>query len=134
VTADIRARGSTLAEAFAATALAVFGPAFDPKAIAERDVREVRAHGPTVEALLAAWINECVYVLDVEGFACHRIDFAVFETRAEGGGEPMRLHAYLHGEVVEADQHEGRRALAPVSAAAISVECGAGGYEITIAV
>jgi len=134
VTAHIRARGSTLAEAFVRTALAVFGTAFDPSAIAEREVREVRAHGSTVEALLAAWINECVYVLDVEGFACRRIDFAVFETSAAGGGEPMRLHSFLHGEVVEADQQEGRGSLGPVSAAGISVERAADGYEITMAV
>ena len=83
--------------AFAQAALAIGAGAFDPEAIEEREVREVRAHGSTPEALFAHWINECLYVHEVEGFAWRRIDFAVFDAESRAGAEPMRLHSFLHG-------------------------------------
>ena len=101
MTSAIRVRAATMPLAFAQAALAIGAEAFDPDAIEEREVREVRAHGPTPEALFAHWINECLYVHEVEGFAWRRIDFAVFDAESRAGAEPMRLHSFLHGESLE---------------------------------
>ena len=55
-------------EAFAQVALGIFALVADPASVEERDAREVRAHGTAPEKLLVNWLNECLYVMDVEGF------------------------------------------------------------------
>ena len=64
---------------------------------ASEDVREVRAHGRSLDDLLAAWLGECLYVHEVEGFVAERIEFASFVTATAPGGEALRLHAFVHG-------------------------------------
>jgi SHS2 domain-containing protein len=96
---EIVARGATLREVFIDAALALFALAANPGKVAEREVREIRAHGSSLQALLAHWIGECCYVGEIEGFECRAIEFAVFEVEARPGGEPMRLHALLRGDV-----------------------------------
>jgi SHS2 domain-containing protein len=132
VTTPVRARGETLREVFARTALAVFATAFDPDSIEEREVREVRAHGETAKALLANWINECLYVHEMEGFAWRRIDFALFEAAPRAGAEPMRLHSFLHGEEMEPDRHRGGAAIKGVSVERVSLRPIDGGYEVVL--
>ena len=71
----------------------------------EREQREVRAHGDSLEGLLVAWINECLYVHDVEGFVARRVEIEVFDGTASAGGERLRLHSFLHGEEVDPSRH-----------------------------
>jgi SHS2 domain-containing protein len=99
----VTGQGTTLQDAFSALAVALFDRVVDVDGIEEREVREVRAHGPTVAALLERWVDECLYVHEVEGFAARRVQFVVWNA-ADGtaGGEPMRLHAHLSGEPIEA--------------------------------
>lgn len=104
---EITAEGATLQEVFAEAALAVFAAAVDPASVGEGEVREVRAHGDSLKALLLHWIGECLYVHEVEGFACRRLDFAVFDT-GRAGGEPLRLHAFLRGETMDPARHQVR--------------------------
>ena len=125
----LRASGPTLREAFANVALAVLTRAVDPASVEEHEVREVRAHGSSVQSLAANWINECLYVHEVEGFAWRRIEFAVFEAEARAGGEPMRLHGFLHGEPIDGAAGD---VTAVVSADAVSVSATDRGYEIEL--
>jgi SHS2 domain-containing protein len=101
----IQAWGPTVADAFRQTVLGVFALLAEPDAVEERDVREVRAHGSTLEALLASWINECLYVHEVEGFVARDLAFAAFQAEPLAGGEPLRLHAALRGEEVDPVRH-----------------------------
>ena len=101
----IRVRAATMPLAFAAAARAT--TACDPDAVEEREVREVRAHGATPEALFAQSINECLYVHEVEGFAWRRIEFAFFDAEPRAGAESMRLHPFLHGDSLEKGQPAG---------------------------
>jgi len=96
---EVVVRGATLPEAFREAALALFALTVDPARVRDREIREVRAHGADHESLLAHWIGECCYVREIEGFGCCAIDFAVFEVEPAPGGERMRLHALLRGEV-----------------------------------
>jgi SHS2 domain-containing protein len=98
-------RGPTPAEAFAQTALGVFALMVDLASVEEREVREVRAHGSTRETLLVNWINECLYLHDIEGFVACRIEFAVLDLAPDAGGEAQRLHSFLHGEEVDPGRH-----------------------------
>jgi SHS2 domain-containing protein len=93
----VRAWAPTLAEAFAQTALGVFSLVVPPEDVAERETREVRAQGDGLEALLVSWINECLYVHEIEGFAVHRVTVTVTPAAF--------VHGVLHGEPIDPDRH-----------------------------
>ena len=110
-------RGATLTEAFAQVALGVFALLADPASVEERDAREIRAHGTVPETLLVNWLNECLYVLDVEGFIPRRIEFTVFALdTAAAGGEPLRLYCRLHGEDRDPVRHLSRETVRGIRA------------------
>ena len=93
----IRAWGPTRAEAFAQTSLGVFSLIVAPEGVEARDVREVRAQGGSPEVLLVNWINECLYVHEIEGWVVARIEVMVLENN--------RVHALLHGEEIDPSRH-----------------------------
>jgi len=95
--AGVRAWGETVAEAFAEAALGVFASIVNPETVDPRESREVRAQGDTVETLLVTWINECLYVHEIEGFAVQRVDV---DTCADGV-----VHGTLWGEELDRDRH-----------------------------
>jgi len=103
----------------------VFALLADPASVEERDAREVRAHGSAPETLLVNWLNECLYVLDVEGFVPRRVEFTIFALDASApGGEPLRLHCRLHGEDLDPARHIPRETVLGISkdgAAVLSV-------------
>jgi len=134
VTPPILVRASSLSLAFAGVARAVGAVAFDLEAIEESEVREVRAHGATPEALCAHFVNECLYVYEVEGFAWRRIDFAVFDVEPRPGAEPMRLHSFLHGQPLELDGPPLRRPIRSISSDDVSVRALGEQFELSIAI
>ena len=97
--ADVRVRawGPTLAAAFGQAATGVFARIVDPAEVEARDSREVRAQGASVEALLATWINECLYVHEIEGFVVRHVEVDT----CDGG----LVHGTLHGEELDRDRH-----------------------------
>jgi SHS2 domain-containing protein len=105
---ELRATGACLSEAFARIALDLFAAAVDPPTVEDKDVREVRAHGAGVPALLQTWLQECLYVHEVEGFACRAVEFVVFDAAPGAGGETVRLHAILKGEEIDPARHQVR--------------------------
>jgi len=126
------ARGATLREAFTRAVLGLFSHVVDPAAVDPREIREVRAHGASPEALLAQWIAECSYVHEVEGFVFRKIDVAVFDVEPKVSGEPMRLHAFLHGEELDPARHRAARTITPLATGDISVRRDADGYEVRL--
>jgi SHS2 domain-containing protein len=127
---ELTATGSTLSDAFARIALGLFAAAVDPATVGDGDTREVRAHGVGLCALLHAWLQECLYVHEVEGFACRAIEFAVFETTPTAGGEALRLHAILRGEEIDPARHRILAAIRNVSSRGLTVEAGAAGFLV----
>src|SRR5205823_11991446 len=75
----------------------VFALIAPPGAVEPRDARAVRAQGESPEVLLVNWINECLYVHEIEGYLVARIAMAVFDAD--------RVHAMLHGEEVDQSRH-----------------------------
>src|SRR5262249_17570954 len=68
--------------------------------VEERGEREVRAQADSPERLLVAWINECLYVHEIEGFVVRRVEVdACTETV---------VHGVLHGEEFDGDRHRFR--------------------------
>jgi SHS2 domain-containing protein len=100
VEADVGVRGwgASRAAAFEQVALGVFALLVAPEEVQARDVREVRAQGEGPEALLVNWINECLYVHEIEGFVVARVEILVLEDE--------RLHALLHGEPLDPARHQ----------------------------
>ena len=127
---ELTATGATLSEAFTRIALGLFAAAVDPDTVGDGDMREVRAHGVGLPALLHAWLQECLYVHEVEGFACRSLEFAVFETAPSAGGEALRLHAILRGEEIDATRHRVLAAIRNVSRGGLSVESGSKGFSV----
>ena len=129
---EVVARGATLGQAFTEAVTALLSLAIDPTRVEPTEVREVRAHGVSPEALLAHWIGECSYVLDVEGFLCRSIELAVFDVAGKSGAEPLRLHAFLHGEPMDPSRHDPPTTIAPILAEDISIASIDCGYEIRL--
>ena len=93
----VRAWGASAEDAFAQAALGALALTVDPADVAIREEREVRAQGDTDEALLVSWINECLYVHEIEGFVVRRIVVDAF-----GGG---MIHGVLSGEEFDRARH-----------------------------
>jgi SHS2 domain-containing protein len=88
-----RSRG----EAFAQVTLGMFALLVAPEQIRVVEQREVRAQAATPERLLAAWIEECVYVHEIEGFVARAVEMTVCtDTLA---------HGVLHGESLDPARH-----------------------------
>ena len=127
-------RGPTAAEAFVQTALGVFALIVEPGSVEVRDHREVRAHAETIESLLVSWINECLYVHEVEGFVARAVDLEVFETSPRVGGEPLRLHSFLRGEEVDPSRHRLGTVVKAATFHQVSVKAVPGGFEARLIV
>jgi SHS2 domain-containing protein len=127
-------RGATAAEAFVETARGVFALIVEPDSVEERERREVRAHAETIEALLVTWINECLYVHEVEGFVARGVDLEVFETSPRAGGEALRLHSILRGEEIDASRHRLGTVVKAATFHQVSVSAVDGGYEVRLIV
>src|SRR5262249_30953846 len=126
---ELDARGPSLPEAFSRIALMLFAAVVDPATVRDVDVREVRAHGSGLSALLRPWLEGSLYVHQGEGFACRTIDFAVFEATPRAGGEPVRLHAVLGGEPLDPERHQPRAAVRGVSREGVLVERDGDGWR-----
>jgi SHS2 domain-containing protein len=106
VEADVGVRGwgGTRGEAFAQATLGVFSLLVSPDEVEPRERREVRAQAESPEALLVAWIDECLYVHEIEGFVARSVELTVCtDTLAHGvlHGEPLDHNRHRVGTVVK---------------------------------
>jgi SHS2 domain-containing protein len=93
----VEAWAPSLAGAFAQAALGVLALAVAPAGVTEAERREVRAQGDSTEDLLVSWINECLYVHEIEGFAVNRVEVTTLTAKL--------AHGLLHGETIDANRH-----------------------------
>jgi len=93
----VHAWGPSRAEAFARAAEGVLALVVAPGAVATAETREARAQGDSPEALLVNWLNECLYVHEIEGFAVARVE--VDTCRGD------LVHGVLHGEPLDPARH-----------------------------
>ena len=120
-------------ELFANCAHALISIILDPSDIIPAQQVQLRAEGNDMEALLVNWLNECLYVLDVEGFVACRVEFITFVPHGAAlGGEPLRLHCLLHGEESGPDRHDSRPLLGTFSPKDASIIEGQDGVEARV--
>ena len=93
----IHAWGVSRAAAFARAAEAMFALIVPVDAVATVETREARAQGESPETLLVNWLNECLYVHEIEGFAVARV-----EVDMDRDG---LVHGILHGEPLDPARH-----------------------------
>ncbi len=122
----VRAWGPSRGAAFAQAALGVLALIVDPPLVNNRESREVRAQAETPETLLAAWIDECLYVHEIEGFVARDVEVTECSDTVVHGrllGEPIELSRHRLGTVVKgATLHD------------ISVTTHSGRHEVRIVV
>jgi len=99
VAADVgvAAWGEDLPACLRQCALGVFNLIVPIQAVEPLESREVAARGASVETLLVNWLNECLYVHDLEGFGVS--DVTRPEITAKG------VHAVLRGEPIDPSRH-----------------------------
>jgi SHS2 domain-containing protein len=93
----VHAWGATRADAFARAAEGMFALIVPAGDVATLETREVRAQADTPEALLVNWLNECLYVHEIEGFAVARVEV--------DGCRDGFVHGVLHGEPLDPARH-----------------------------
>jgi SHS2 domain-containing protein len=99
VAADVgvHAWGETLAGCLRQCALGVFDLIVPTRAVEPVETREVAARGAAVETLLVNWLNECLYVHELEGFVV--CDVAMPEVSGTS------VHSVLRGEPLDPARH-----------------------------
>jgi SHS2 domain-containing protein len=93
----VHAWAPTLAGAFAQAALGSLALAVEPSEVEERETREVRAQGGAGEALLVSWVNECLYVHEIEEFVVRRVEIDTLQAGL--------VHGTLYGEAFDPARH-----------------------------
>jgi SHS2 domain-containing protein len=87
----VRGRGETLAEAFAAVALALTAVVADPGSVRPERGVEIACAASDPEALLFDWLNAVIYEMDTRGLLFARFEVAINDDRllATAFGEPV---------------------------------------------
>jgi len=122
----VHAWGATRADAFAQASLGVFALIVRPEEVAEREHREVRAQADSPERLLVGWINECLYVHEIEGFVVRRVEV---DTCTE-----TVVHGVLHGEEVDTGRHQLGTIVKAATLHQVVVHESAGRHEVRVIV
>jgi protein archease len=111
-TADIGVRvwGPTAEEVFEQAALAMFSLVCDPLDVGELEAVDVALEAESMDLLLAAWLNELLYVFEARRLVLSQFDLLELgehSLRARVSGEPFdRSRHIICGGVKAATLHE----------------------------
>lgn len=99
-TADIgiAAYGADLKEAFANAAYALFSLMVDLKGVGDASCHEVEVTAEDRVELLVAWLNELIYLFEVENVLFKRFEI--------GELNETRLRASCYGEKIDPERHK----------------------------
>jgi tRNA nucleotidyltransferase (CCA-adding enzyme) len=122
----VRAWGESRAAAFAQAALGVLALIVDPTSVTGRESREVRAQAETPEALLAAWVDECLYVHEIEGFVPRDVEV--------GDCTDTVVHGRLLGEPIDPARHRLGTVVKGATLHGISVSTAGARHQVRIIV
>ena len=98
-TADIgiRAFGNSLAEAFANAGVGLFSIIADLDSVGEGESKKISVEAQDTESLLFEWLNELIYIFDVERMLFKRFDVVKFDDRSiEATGWGEKYNALRH--------------------------------------
>jgi len=92
------AYGKSLAEAFANAAYGLFSLIVEPNKVKERESRKVTVQAQDAESLLFNWINELIYIFEVERLLFKSFDITEFTGQS--------LEATCWGEKYDPSRHQ----------------------------
>ena len=101
-TADVGlvAYGKSLAEAYANAAYGLFSLIVEPNKVKEKESRKVMVQAQDAEGLLFNWINELIYIFEVERLLFKSFDITEFTGQS--------LEATCWGEKYDPSRHQLR--------------------------
>ena len=102
----VLATAGTAAGAFAHAARGMFSFMVNLDAVEELEERWVEVEAPDLEALLVAWLDELIYLFEVDALVLHSFDIHEMGT--------TRLKALCRGERLDTERH--RFSIAPKAA------------------
>jgi SHS2 domain-containing protein len=125
-TADVgvRAWGDTVEAAFEQAALGMFSLEYEPGDVRAGEERRLEIEAPGAELLLAAWLNELLYIFESEGFA-------VGGCRVEEVGAE-RLVAVITGEPGGARRLRARAVVKAATLHDLVVRATDGGWQVRV--
>jgi len=97
-----------------------------PDGVDAREIREVRAQGDGPETLLVSFINECLYVHEIEGFAVRRVEVDALSERL--------VHGVLHGEPIDLARHSAGTVVKAATLHGVSVTESSGTHDVRLVV
>jgi SHS2 domain-containing protein len=92
------AYGKSLAEAFANAAYGLFSLIVEPNKVKEKESRKVTVQAQDAEGLLFNWINELIYIFEVERLLFKSFDITEFTGQS--------LEATCWGEKYDPSRHQ----------------------------
>lgn len=92
------AYGKSLAEAFANAAYGLFSLIVEPNKVKEKESRKVTVQAQDTESLLFSWINELIYIFEVERLLFKSFDITEFTGQS--------LEATCWGEKYDPSRHQ----------------------------
>jgi SHS2 domain-containing protein len=119
--ATLHAWGATRRELFENAALGLARLLVDPRGVRPLRERTVRAAGADAAGLLAAWLDELVYLFDAEGFVPCSVRIL-----ALGAG---RLAARVRGERFDPGRHTLKAAVKAVTRHRLALQGRAGSWH-----
>ncbi|HUX99171.1 MAG TPA: archease [Candidatus Deferrimicrobium sp.] len=99
----VEAIGRTLEEAFVQGAYAMFETMTDIKTIEAIENRKIEIEAEDLEALLFEWIDQFLYLFDVEGLM-----FSKFDIKIDKIVNGYRLNGLCWGEKFDPEKHPAR--------------------------
>ena len=90
--------GADIKETFCNVGRGLFGLIVEPEQVEERESLEISAQGENREELLVEWLNELIYLFDVEHFLFKR--FEILEL------SPKTIRSVGYGERVDTTRHD----------------------------
>ncbi len=96
----------------------------DTRTVAPVCSRTVKAEGPDTETLLVGWLEEILFLLEVEGFAPHHAGEVTFESGAVTGT--------VEGEEFDSDKHEHLHSIKAVTWHGLKVTKENGVYKVRV--
>jgi SHS2 domain-containing protein len=125
-TADIgiAVYGADIKELFANAAVGLFSLMTELADIKESIERELKLSAEDEEVLLIEWLNELIYVFDVE-----HIIFKRFEIEELTGNH---IRARCFGEKIDPRQHEMKREIKAATYHMLRISRGNRGYEVKV--
>ena len=124
-TADvgIRAYGTNLKQAFANAARALFSLIADLDTVTETSYRDIVLTAPDRESLLVAWLNELIYLFDVDNIIFKRFDIHSITAH--------RLQATAYGETADSSRHKLKMGVKAATHHMLKVDKG-DGYRVEV--